>query len=419
MLPIIGLDVGYSEKRKTCGLAVRGLQLQGATVVHHGSVQVGTYNISAAIREVARLMRLCASQEGAVFVIDAPVSPKGPPRKDRSVDSGCSRKGFYLRAQSYPVTQKSGVELANAAHRILTEAEVGYKVLCEGGKPQPGKIVVAETNPTTAMAMALPQQETDRIPSRKRHIYFGQRVIRAKSDWYWAQGAGAKAAAILGEPSVETETHHERVAALFCLALASELSNSESVAIGDDAGVYVVPTMLDKSWQADVERVGVAWGEPRYEAGESFIEGAQVPVECLDLEPEASPEDTERLDGDEVELILNDSGGINRKANPWLHDFDGACMLKADGIDDSIKVEPFSGSQASSQSSIDPTASKLIEDLGLPSIDLSKTQSVSIRVKIVGGEGLGLQWDSIKEINERLEGIGVEHEKLRKELGYE
>lgn len=51
----------------------------------------------------------------------------------------------------------------------------------------------------------------------------------AKSDWYWLTGARCIVAEALGSEEVVRETDHERVAGLFCLAMAARLDADDSL----------------------------------------------------------------------------------------------------------------------------------------------------------------------------------------------
>jgi hypothetical protein len=135
-----------------------------------------------------------------------------------------------------------------------------------GALPTDG-LVVAETNPTPAMALLLPQQDITSLPSRRQPKSVGGTRIRAKSDWYWRLGAGQYVAQLLDDASIAAEVNHERVAGLFALALAWAMAHDAGgsvAALGDANGVYVVPSDIDETWREDVGRVGVVHGEIRF-----------------------------------------------------------------------------------------------------------------------------------------------------------
>jgi hypothetical protein len=161
----------------------------------------------------------------AVLVIDGPVGPEIDAVHDRGVDAAFARGGFYHRAPAYAITHGTGLRLSRVTAEILHALDDLVPVCPWIGGARPSKgLVVAETNPTPAMALLLPQQDIGTLPSRARSQSVGGTRIRAKSDWYWRLGAGRYAAHVLGEASIATEMNHERIAGLFALALASAVA---------------------------------------------------------------------------------------------------------------------------------------------------------------------------------------------------
>ena len=145
----------------------------------------------------------------------------------RLVDTECSRAGFFGRAQSYPATQGTGQLLSITLHAILDDLAASLNArwtpwIGDGPLPSRG-VVVVETDPTTVDGSALSMADQKSLPTRSvpRRLSDGT-VVRAKSDWYWRSGAGELAAEMLDAPAVRHEFDHERVAGLWCLALAHE-----------------------------------------------------------------------------------------------------------------------------------------------------------------------------------------------------
>ena len=380
---LIGLDVGWSEKRRPCGLAVLGAPLEEAGMVTYGDVSA----IALFKRDVARVLspavqRALGDGRRVLVVADAIVGPHRVPRAVRRVDAECSRAGFSGRAQSYPATQDTGRQLSITLHEILDELTAGSGArgtlwLGDGPLPSSG-VVVMETNPTTSMALALPMADRGSLPTRSapRRLSDGT-LVRAKSDWYWRSGAGEVASEMLAEPAVGHEYHHERVAGLWCLALARELESSGTVALlGDRLGAYLVGS-IDPSWAADVRRVGVQWGQVHL-VPRKFASLDSVPEHVLDLSaPQASPTATsgfaaddpgdDALRGDVVRVHFTDIGGLTRKANGWLDSVEVPCRLRLRGkpaLD--VTVTRFAPPNDRSQFKMSPTIGQVMGVWGRP-----------------------------------------------------
>jgi len=259
---------------------------------------------------VAPIRTALGRNERVIIVTDAVVGPSGVPRAERAVDSACSCDGFYGRAQSYSVTYGSGLLLATSLCEILDELGLPFTPWLGGGPLPASGLVITETNPTTSMALALPMADRTTLPTRKVPLRLADGTrVRAKSDWYWRLGAAAIAAEILEAPSIREERHHERVAGLWCLALARQLEKgTESGAgialLGDADGTYLVGD-VDPSWIADVERVGVRWGAVHQTVHKIRVVAA-TPEETIDLSAAApnaagaAPADPATSDDDDL-----------------------------------------------------------------------------------------------------------------------
>ena len=141
MTPLIGLDVGWSAKKATCGLAVSGLPAEpGAR--RYGDIWAAKYRHADLIPVLRRLMSSPACHRGALMVIDAPIGNEGVPRVDRHIDSACSSGGFYNRAQAFPVTQSAGHQLAVAGYELLES--VRWLPWLGGALPEVPALLVAE-----------------------------------------------------------------------------------------------------------------------------------------------------------------------------------------------------------------------------------------------------------------------------------
>lgn len=259
----IGLDIGWSPRRRSCAIAFAGLSTDDPLISALDSPVWYEDRVCAARFRLADLCALAPKlgqrvvESGAVLVIDAPLGTEGPPHHDRAVDGWFRRGAFAGRVQPQRVTSDDGQRLVDAAYAFLlalgTPATVLY-ACSESAHP----LAVFETNPTVGLALLVPKQPIAELPSRKRpKVDRNGRTVRAKSDWYWSLGAGRRIADILSAPSVSLERDHERVAGLYCLSVAVALSGrgsatSGAVTAGDRDGIYALPDRVDSSWARDV-----------------------------------------------------------------------------------------------------------------------------------------------------------------------
>src|SRR5215831_19679856 len=107
---LVGLDVGWSERRRSCGVAVRGGTLSGGEQVAYGdvsSVALNRRDVPAALQRTVQ--EALARGQRVLVVADAIVGRARVPICDRRIDEQCSIQGFYRRAQSCPATQDTGI----------------------------------------------------------------------------------------------------------------------------------------------------------------------------------------------------------------------------------------------------------------------------------------------------------------------
>lgn len=322
-------------------------------------------------------------------MIDGPVGPKLDAIPTRGVDAAFSRGGFKDRAPGYPITHSSGQDLALVTAGILHLLKGLGASLCPwlGGALPFDRFVVAETNPTPAMALLVPQQDIASLPSRSSPKYWDGAVVRAKSDWYWRLGAGRYASQVLGDPSIADETNHEGVAALFALSLAAGLAaygendRSAVAALGDKEGIYLVPSNIDESWKSDVDRIGIVRGIPHYHSSRV----ASPPLSLTNL-TETLPEvarTTQTLtggSGHSILVVLNDNGGLNLLANPWLAAVDVPCRLRTRGGPTFTVVAKFSGRDDMFR--ISPSALTLARQLAFTGDHLSSYSRICVEATI-------------------------------------
>lgn len=346
MRPLIGIDVGWSLSRRTCALATAGGLRPSSHELDDG-ITVTLHTLDELLHCLSALAsRQPQEMSRAMLVIDGAVAPDCRLPVARYVDAAFAKGGFRLRAPCYPLGHGSGRLLAEVTTRILVSLKgAGLPVYAWlGGDLPDDRLVVAETNPTAAMAVLGPQQPVALLPSRKRHVEVGGRRIRAKSDWYWHSYGRSYCIDTLG-PSIGAENHHERVAAVFCLALASRLAGSHAsslgvVAAGSCAGVFVIPREIDISWRPDVERIGIVCGVPAYS---HWVDVAAPERRQQAGYSPAIPSPAQSATG-VVHVVLNDNGGLNVRSNPWLTDI--AVPRRVQACDSGVTMTvqaPFAG----------------------------------------------------------------------------
>jgi hypothetical protein len=377
-MTLIGIDVGWSEKRPSCGLAVSNGKLPLPDVKRSLNTDGG--GIRAACLRLSELVTVlsCWSVErpeqlaDAIVVIDGPLGPDGPPGSDRLVDRQCATGVFRGRSQPTPISHPSSIPFIAATYQLLAALGQNVFVWTRGEQPQTG-ITVIETNPTVALAVLMPRVGVEQIPARGRPLPFGGGLVTAKSDWYWRIGAGRQVARSLATgkafEEIRNTTDHELCAALTCLALAHQFSDnacdgSKAIAIGDCDGIYLLPADLDQSWEqgfCPLSHGRATFGDHASQLGNAMenspvqndpiLEGAQS------NHPVPDPEQCELANGDCCTLVLADNGGVWEKHNPWLCDLaDSVRLALADKADYTIRLRRAAMSGASGQWRISPSA---------------------------------------------------------------
>lgn len=390
----LGIDVGWSKKKASCGVAWDApVEMPGARE-RFGTIRATACRLDA-LSNVLRplLVEFKTAYDQICVVIDGPIGATDPAPVDRAIDSRCAAGGFVKRATSFSLNTPTGQDLSTTTVQILDllgkyvpiTRIIGSAPLQAGAKGA----LVAETNPTVAMALTLPMaRNTQLLPSRSRAILVeGLGYIRAKSDYYWHAGAGAVAASILGQADVGKVSHHELTAGLWCLALARGLANAELgvTALGDDRGVYLVPKRLDETWRQDVERVGVAWGDPAWgraeQAEDTAIPGTSVPVLAGEASPESDMANAELAveRGEILTLILTDNGGLHLPDNAWLGELELPIQVRTLG-ESPVRATIFPQQIPTAPYRIEPTTLTLARHQGFEGKHLSRANPHAIDV---------------------------------------
>jgi hypothetical protein len=215
----IGVDVGYSQKKRTCGVAVNAevLPSYGGSVVSIRKDD-GTQIFAKKMRlqEVKAWLTELKSDcllDGAIVVLDGMLGPKGPPAQERHVDSACMTGKFVNRAVAASVTG-GGQRLVQAAYEVTFAAAGCFSGSCyrfssvwDSGS---ASVALYETNPVIGLAVITPMVEDVRqVPSRRRPAILNGSLVKAKSDYYWMLGGGQRVAEVLGHRAVVDEKDHE------------------------------------------------------------------------------------------------------------------------------------------------------------------------------------------------------------------
>jgi len=280
------------------------------------------------------------------------------------------------------VKAPDGQHLVEATYAVVnTLTETGFAVPWFGGDLPAKNLVYAETNPTVGMALMLPQQPLPSLPSRNRPIRSEERVFRAKSDWYWWIGVRQLIAGLLGAPDAATEANHDRVAGLLCLEMARELATQgqNTVAIGNDRGVYVVSHQIHATWQDDINRIMLANG-----GTPDFVKNfaAQLPAENAPVPVLNGPvNDADDVDDGVLVLLLNDNGGVCESWNDWLVGLNSPVHVTTN--DELQTPVALTGAEGAGQWKCHPTTLFLARARGFVGPHLSIRSPVAIHVQLV------------------------------------
>lgn len=239
---LVGLDIGFSERRRSNGIAV----------VRDGTL-IRAQRLSVSERDEA----LRSLREVDVVAIDAPLLPPGTADTlPRHVERVFSRGIFQKRC-------KPGMSHVRGTGQFLREhGQRATEQLLAGASFQPSMYPrhrvwpdapVVEAFPNTFLGVVLP--DGDYVPTTK--IKRG-----GKFDWLYDSWIERNlfprvttAAQLPHEIALrcETEKDHDIRAALVCLLTAAFAANDTAVAVGreEDGYFFLPPTDLWASWARD------------------------------------------------------------------------------------------------------------------------------------------------------------------------
>jgi hypothetical protein len=336
MTVMIGLEVGWSGKRRTWGLAISGAKLSGLRAVELGWVSAAALSFDEAVRALKGLL---GEGDGRVFLVaNGPLGRGRTPTQRRVVD-GATRTGLFAgRAQPMTAIEAPSQRAAEALFDLLDEAAGKGNWapwFGDGPIPQAG-IIVAETNVTTALALALPPLPVEKLPSRARPLRRAKApLLRSKAEHYWLAGGNRIAAEILDEKLLVGERDTTRSAALWCLALAQAVLCGDGALLGDGDGVCAVGP-IHPDWAEEIARVGVHAGKAHLVPSKATSVSG-TPVELHVVEPHTTVNlDADADDGadrgDGVWTIFSENGTISSVLNPWIAELSGRQTVKLFGL---------------------------------------------------------------------------------------
>lgn len=343
---LIGIDVGWSEKSASCGVAIidpmKQIEWPNTKVAYGDNTRIECCKFR--LSELLTFLRKIPTSDYTkiVVVIDGPLGPNGPPLKNRDVDSAFRRSEFNGRMQPMDIEGNDGATFVEATYKVANS-------FADFSLPWPfsqldRKFIIAETHPTVGLALLNRKHDVSELPSRKRPLVppsdeKQERAIRAKSDFYWRISGNRQCESILQCIGVSVERDHERVAALYCLAVAKSLSDGNATAVGTmDSGVYVFPKRFHSDWIESIKSIGYMGNEPCVLADISCTDcfsnwisanGVKSSDQGMTESLEESDKTTEpEKPGDFGGLLLNDNGGVHEKHNSWLSNFSSCIDIR-------------------------------------------------------------------------------------------
>jgi hypothetical protein len=414
--PCLGIDIGWSASKKSCALAVQGLTVESGDRswtnyrTSGRPVAVGLFRLSQLLEEIPLIFAAFGvTAPSAIAVLDGPVGPASAPESNRYVDGHFSRGIFHRRMQPVPIKSKDGPLYTEATEKVVLE-------ICKAARlPRPERLwnpsdnsgfVICETHPTVGLGLLLPPQAPETLPTRKqaRRLPAAEApLVNAKSDWYWQLGAGLWIASNVfgGSDDIAGERHHERVAGLYCLAVASAINASPIHVIdcGDEDGAYVMLATFHQDWDVGLGRklvrsgttAGSGLATPSHIFKQEDTAGAldscsgkdqdsDMPHTTLETDPQGDFDET-----DDTFFLLTDNGGVWTKHNWWLEGLESAVALAISGPGPNrllAVLRPASGNNGMWR--MTPTPLAVARWLGFEGQHLSVENHVGITVELLG-----------------------------------
>ncbi len=238
---LLGIDVGFSAKRPTTGMAW----------VLNGTVEA----IKTHSDWPGRQRELLASQSFDLIAIDGPLIPDGAdPEIDRQCERRFLRRPFHNRCKpglSHLGTgrhlRRAAMETAEQVRPLITpNAAIRLR-----GPMGIGSLPIVEAFPNAFLAVMLPDECFSEPPLPRRRRRFDWLYDRAVSKDVFPRlldHLGWDCPPLLDR--LKDEPDHEKRAALICLLTAASAAIGKATAIGDETGGYLwmPPKQLWSEW---------------------------------------------------------------------------------------------------------------------------------------------------------------------------
>jgi hypothetical protein len=273
----LGIDIGYSDRKASLGLAalVDVFTPFGLEPTSYTADDGRVFRVEARLNDgLAWAQRLPeAARRSVLATIDGPIASAGEPREQRYVDAECQRGHCQYRCPPSSVVG-GGRDLVDATYKFLAALGPSPTILMSNAVPSAEGAVVAEVNPTLGLAWLVRRVDDWKVlPSRNRRkrdlppVVINDRLVRAKSEYYWEAGGNRVVAGALRAPAVATVRHHDAEAALYSLAVSAALlgltaPEYSTTCIGRRDGVFHLLGPIDMSWEEERARIGAPGSPP-------------------------------------------------------------------------------------------------------------------------------------------------------------
>ena len=397
----IGIDIGWSEKKRSSAVAAYDplnlIKWPIRAATYSDGLSSSCFRFSEVLEFLLEVQSASAKYDRIVTVFDGPIGPNGRPRKNRYVDGAFRRGEFNRRMQPADVSTDKGHVYVDATYETIQSLVPNFKPWLGGAQTQ--RAVVAETNPTVGLALINRKYVPDELPARSRPLVpptgnRSSKAIRAKSDFYWRTCGAFFCSELLESESIAAELDHERVASLYCLAVAKSITTNNYCSCGRMTdGVYLFPAEIHPDWKVDVQSVGVVAGQLRAKLHDGkamdfskwkFAMKAASTTKNDDRKTAYKLADELENElackGDNDYLLLNDNGGVWEAHNDWLSDMEAP--VRAVSLTNGEKLELKRAQGDGGQWCCKPPPNKLAASHGLDVSHLSKKNCVSIPIKV-------------------------------------
>ncbi len=251
----LGIDVGYSESRRTTGLCL--------ITIDQTSLQWRCCNTGTEESERWEDLRSLVPKDTSLVGvgIDGPLAHKlNKVNRYRSADALLSRGHFQRRGKPGPTNSPTGRDLhahaTKLAMLVLSLQSEGYFDLQDADHPDRiHEARILEVFPTAFLAVLLTDTDHTAVADQYAH----SKVPRGKkSDKFWEKAIEMRALQCLVQTltgfkpeGLEAITDHDHRAAFICALAALCVARSQYVAAGDPEGGHIVLPPILQPWAED------------------------------------------------------------------------------------------------------------------------------------------------------------------------